>query len=470
MSAMLALALCLLPQTGRPVVPSAPKAPQLALRRLFTYDPLTYGLAVTNGSFHELELGTVDGPERFGLYMPHVPLAATSPMLVHFHAFNGGHTDLLLYAQGMLEEADARGWFLVAPDQSVRNALGQADGKTYGSDEAQRRVQAVLDWALSALPVDRTRIYGYGFSMGGGDCLAYAAQHLDPTRGAFAAVINHTGTLVLSEEWTRNPPARPPLESVFSGTPARSGFAYQRASTIEFPWSPITPGTFTGAGRHAAENLFFTPARSWFHTADTAFQRAEEYMFALDTLVLDHAIERPATVPHLPGVPAPPDHAWEYLDPVIACDWFAQQTLVVPTAGTVHFARNARYHDLELTRKLDSDFGSLTFDVPQGGNTVSLSAVSNVLTVRIDAARSQLDMQGAALNFHVGRDNHPHPNILGRPVLVEIANLGFTPSDVVQSNLSPGDAHPSRQMTSAGIFRFISRATGTTVDHMTILR
>jgi dienelactone hydrolase len=469
MTTLLALALCLAPQVGQPLPPSAPRSPRLALRRLFTYDPLTYGLNLTNGSFHELELWTQDGPERFGLYVPNVPMIPTSPLLVHFHAFNGGHVELIHpnFAQGMLEEADARGWFLVAPDQSVRNALGQANGITYGSDEAQRRVQAVLDWALAALPIDRTRIYGYGFSMGGGDCLSYAAQHLDPERGAFAAVINHTGTLVLTEEWTRSPPSRTQLENVFEGTPASAGYAYRRASTIEFPWSPTTPGTFTGAGRHAADNLFFTPARSWYHTADTAFQRAEEFMFALDTLVLDHEIEYPATLPP-PPAPAPPipDHSWEYLDPVEACDWFAQRTLVVPTSGTAHFSRDARYHDLELTRKIDTDFGSLQFDVPPQDDTVVFSDVYNVRRIRIDATRSRLDTS-ASVFVDVGRDTHSDPSLIGRAVTIEIVNLGFLPT-VLQLN-APANEQP-HVVHGNGVVTFVSRATGATVDNFELAR
>ncbi len=183
-------------------------------------------------------------------------------------------------------------------------------------------------------------------------------------------------------------------------------------------------------------------------------------MDALDTLVLDHQIEYPATLPPPPTGPPIPHHAWEYLDPVTACDWFWQHTLDVPTAGTVHFSRDARYHDLELTRKSVADFGSVTFNVPPSG-TVQFVEISNVFRVRIDAARSQLSTQGG-LVFDVGRDTHP--NYQGRPVLVEITNLGFTPNTVVQWNLSPGDAPPLFAMTPAGVFRFISQATGTTVD------
>ena len=468
MTTLLTLALCLAPQVGHPLPPSAPRAPRRAVYRLFTYDPLVYGLSVSNGSFHELELLTPDGPERFGLYVPDVPVIPTSPLLVHFHAFNGGHTELISFAQGMLEEADARGWFLVAPDQSVRNPLGQADGKTYGSDEAQRRVQAVLDWALAALPVDRTRIYGYGFSMGGGDCLSFAAQHLDPERGAFAAVINHTGTLVLTEEWTRSPPARTPLESVFSGTPVAALYAYRRASTIEFPWSPTSPGTFPGpsVGRHSADNLFFTPARSWYHTADLAFQRAEEYMDALGWLIGDHDIIYPPTLPPPPSGPPIPDHAWEYLDPVIACNWLAGHTLVVPSAGTVHFTRNARYHDLELTRKRNDDFGSLDFVVPPHVDSVSFSDIYNVRKIRIDATRSRLDTS-ASVFVEVGRDTHPDPAILGRAVVIEVVNLGFTPT-VVQRN-APALQQP-HVVIGNNVVTFVSTATGLTSDEFELAR
>lgn len=460
---LLAVALCLAPQTTRqsaPAAPAAPGAPQHALRRLFTYDPLVYQLHIPGGAFHELELGTPDGPERFGLYVPAVPASTASPLLVHFHAFNGGHTDLLHFATGMLEEADARGWFLVAPDQSVRNAQGQADGRTYGGDEAQRRVQAVLDWALAALPIDRTRVYGYGFSMGGGDVLSYAAQHLDPTRGAFAAVINHTGTLVLTEEWTRSFPSRHPLESVFSGTPAVASYAYRRASTIAYPWSPTAPSAFTGAGQHPARNLELTPTRSWYHVGDSGFARAREFMSALDTLVIDHAIEERPTIP---GSPA---HAWEYLDPVEACDWLAQHALTVPWSGTVIAARDARYHDLELRRKTTSAFGELTFSLPPGDDTISITGVSNVLEVRVDVVRSQLDAQSGELDIELGRDTHP--SYAGRAVVLEVANLGYVPQTVLQLNASPSEQ--PLVMHGNGFVRILSRATGTTVDHIVVRR
>ncbi|MEZ6013753.1 MAG: hypothetical protein R3F49_01450 [Planctomycetota bacterium] len=451
MSTILALALCLAPQAGRtvsPTAPAAPSAPQYSVRRVRTYDPALAGTA--NGLFHEMELWTPDGPERFGLYVPAAPSQATRPLLVHFHAANGGHLELLYFADTMLQEADVRGWFLVAPDQNVRNAAGQVTGLTYGNDEAQRRVQAVLDWCITSLAIDKSRIYGYGFSMGGGDCLAYAAQHLDPERGAFAAVVNHTGTLVLTEEWTRNASARPPLETTFSGTPASERYAYTRASSIEFPWSPTSPGVFTGAGRHAARNLAFTPMRSWFHTGDTNNVRAEEFMFALDTLVLDHDIEYAATVTGWNP------HDWAYLDPGRACAWFLQFTLSTPSAGDLVFSRDARYHDLWLHRKTATDFGTLTFNVAPQANTIQFSGVSNVQSVQVDAALSQLATPGNSLTVRVERDTHP--SFPGRPVVIRITNLPFVPTGVIQWNASP--ATPPNFNYVNGVLSVVSTAAG----------
>ena len=471
---LLALALCLVPQTPgttatRVTAPAAPTAPTPALlRRIRTWDPV---LADTpNGRFHDLELWTADGPETFGLYVPNVPTPSPTgsgtPLLVHFHTYGGGNFELIAFARTMLSEADARGWYLLAPNQDVRNAQGQRDGRTFGNDEAQRRVQATLDWARATLAIDRERIYGYGFSMGGGDVLSYAAQHLDPERGAFAAVINHTGTLVLSEEWTRNSPVRPPLEGVFDGSPAVTRYAYDRASSVEFPWSPTQPGVFTGAGAHTARNLFFTPIRSWYHVNDVAFLRALEFMQALDTLVFDHEIVIVPTLPPPASGPPIPDHAWEYLDPRTACNWFEQQTLTVPSAGTLHVARDARYHDLALRRKTGDDFGAITFDLPVGGSTIQFTGIKNLLRIRIDAARSGLATQIGSLIVNLGRDQHPL--FVGRPVILEIANLGFIPSQVIQWNTSQ---QPTWTVVD-GVLLLVSTApTGaTTIDNLEIVR
>ena len=451
--------------TTRVTAPVAPAAPRpTLLRRIWTWDRF---LADTpNGLFHELELWTADGPETFGLYVPDVPTPSPTgsgtPLLVHFHAATGGHFELIAFARTMLSEADARGWYLIAPNQAVPNALRS----TYGCDEAQRRVQATLDWALATLPIDRQRIYGYGFSMGGGDVLSYAAQHLDPERGAFAAVINHTGTLVLSEEWTRNVFARLALERVFGDTPAVARYAYDRASSVEFTWSSTQPGVFTGAGKHAAQNLFFTPMRSWFHVNDTAFLRALEFMQALDTLVLDHEIVMVPTLSPPASGPPIPDHAWEYLDPRSACNWLEQQTLSVPTAGTLHVARDARYHDVELRRRTDADFGTVTFDLPAGASTIQFTGVQNLMRIRIDAARSNLATQLGSLIVNLGRDQHP--DFAGEPVTLEVANLGFAPSQVIQWNTSE---QPTWTFVDGTLLVDSTAPLGaTTVDNLEILR
>ena len=132
----------------------------------------------------------------------------------------------------------------------------------------------------------------------------------------------------------------------------------------------------------------------------------------------------------------------------------------------MHFSRDARYHDLGLTRKIASDFGSLDFDVQLQSSTVDFSSVTNVREVRIDAVRSQLDTQGSTVTFKVGRDLHSHPNLLGRPVIVEVTNLGFVPTQVVQTNAP----QPPHVVAGNGFIRFVSTASGTTLDIIELRR
>lgn len=468
MSTLLVLTLCLAaqatPTTKRAVAPSAPTVATVV--RAQRYDPFVW--QIQNGAMYELELTTPVGSETFGLYVPSVPAAPQAPLLVHFHAYGGAHQELEQWSD-FAREADARGWFLVAPDQDVRNASGVADGRTYNSEEAQRRVEAVIDWALANLPIDRDRIYGYGFSMGGGDCLGYAAQHLDPARGAFAAVCNHTGTLVTTEEWIRNAPAQPPLQVAFQGTPLEvaARALYRRASAVAYSVPGAGQGSFDPNGLNAFANLYGTPIWSWYYTGDTATSRAYEYMQVLDASMPLHQLQVLTAPPsYLPtNFPAGLHHAWEYLDEAAVCNWFAQQTLSVPTSGTLHFSQDKRYHDLWLTRKPNNaDWGKVTFSLPPQSNTITFTGVSNVLRIRVDAALSSIDTQSGTVIINVGRDTHP--SFVGRPVIIELENLGYTPTLVRQWNSLSAPTWTAQGST----FQVVSTAHGVTNDVLEIIR
>ena len=106
----------------------------------------------------------------------------------------------------------------------------------------------MLDWIGAKCRVDRTRIYGVGFSMGGGSVTSYAARHLDPARAMFAAVVDHTGGVALRNTYASEPDDAdsddntpqvgdnlevPDILDGWYGAPATHLFGYQRCSTID---------------------------------------------------------------------------------------------------------------------------------------------------------------------------------------------------------------------------------------------
>ena len=101
-----------------------------------------------------------------------------------------------------------------------------------------------------------------------------------------------------------------------------------------------------------------------------------------------------------------------------------------------------------------------------GGSTIQFTGIKNLLRIRIDAARSGLATQIGSLIVNLGRDQHPL--FVGRPVILEIANLGFIPSQVIQWNTSQ---QPTWTVVD-GVLLLVSTApTGaTTIDNLEIVR
>jgi len=113
-------------------------------------------------------------------------------MLVIFHRYGVSHWDGFLHTD-FYAEGRKRGWHVVG-------MLGAAQ-VNFASPESQQNTRVVLDWMLANYNVDRARIYGVGFSMGGGSATSYAARHLDPAGSMFAALVDHTGSVSLQDTY-----------------------------------------------------------------------------------------------------------------------------------------------------------------------------------------------------------------------------------------------------------------------------
>lgn len=140
-----------------------------------------------------------------------------APLLVLFHGF-GGRYDEYADPNGdwgdfpLFDVAKQRGWFVLMHDGGqnaglcagpVSTPCSPTSGvfATLGAEPFMIHTERVLEHVLCSYPIDRQRIYGYGFSMGGDELMAYAARHLDPTapHGMFAALISQSATSPIFE-------------------------------------------------------------------------------------------------------------------------------------------------------------------------------------------------------------------------------------------------------------------------------
>jgi len=354
--------------------------------------------------------------ESYLFYEPFTPTPPT-PLLVHFHAANVSAYDLVFFTD-FLDEAEARQWYVLAPFQLVPTAPVT---NSYSSLPSQFHVEEVLLWALGAHPnIDLDRIYGYGFSMGGGNALNFAARHLDRARGTFAALVNHTGTLCLTDEYINalSPSVvQPVLEARFGGTPATARYSYQRSSVLDLDNS----SELVLGGAHVGVNLAHVPLQSWVAVDDPQAHlvRQARRFYELMALVpgaRHELFERPGN-----------SHRWDTLDEFLVCEWFAAQSLTVPRRGELRVDRSAKFHALEVTVASTERLARLFHDAR--AERFSLTQTDNVVEVRVNAAEGGLDP--ARVPFEVLVDS-----AAGAPARVVITGFTRTPAGVTRDGAS----------------------------------
>jgi poly(3-hydroxybutyrate) depolymerase len=371
----------------------ATQGPQVTLLRVA--DTLLSGAEL-------LEYEIRDGAmfDTFGLFEPipqATPPAEGYPLLVLFHAFDGygvGELQYILYAHSFMQEADDRRWFILAPAQ-IDQSLGTFyQRKTFGNDAAVERIRAELAWVLDTYPIDRRKVYGFGFSMGGGDVLSFAAQHRDPTAGAFAAVAVNAPTSCLSAEYWWNQNAQDPLERAIGGGPGvpppMSPWDFARASSTlrasAHPWA-----SFFVPHPQPARNLAGTLVQAWIHVQD-----APDRLIAVDELE-DALTLWPSGVAFqrfdvtLPYFQYP--HEWRTFDAQLVCTAFEQRTLAPVLAAEYVVSRDARYGEVGILRHNPNAFGILAHDFRNTSGPqpiVRFDRLQNIRRVTFDGAAHHL--------------------------------------------------------------------------------
>lgn len=376
--------------------------------------PLTGGLV--NGRMLEitLNLPSQTWQERFVLGIP-ANMQSPAPVLTLFHGY-GEEPVNVLQNTTLAQEAMDRGWLVFIP-------MG-AHQFNYGIDYAQENIELAFTFMASRLPVDMDRIYGVGFSMGGGAAASYAARHLDPDGLQFAAIVNHTGTTSLRATYqTTNDFNLFESPLMFGGTPDAQPFRYSRSSTIDMD---AIAGTVDLRGA-LSSNLSHIPVRHWYATMDANASIIEQ------TIALDQAMQQNGAdtglIPRSFAI-----HSWSTLDNQAVLDWLEAQRLTRPTAGDVLRSiadRDGAWHDLEIKQTNAGELTPILWTVQPQANAFYALETENLAEVAIDAADIGLDTDALMRVIFQTKDTETTDIVLH--------GIHQSPSEVVRRGASPSN-------------------------------
>lgn len=310
--------------------------------------------------------------EKFLLYAPYLEPGQRAPALVVFHRYGVSEWDAYYYTS-FLDEARARGWFLICP-----RAYSQ---KSFNRLEGQVHVQSVLSWMNAWYNLDTTRVYGVGFSMGGGLVTNYAARHVDPNNVMLAAIVNHTGTVAQAHAWSAEfqDEASAKLEEAYGGVPSAQPFAYQRCSVID-----MDPGTgLIGTGTDMGRNLSYIPVRDWMADNDPMLYLRNQTT-AFDQYLNGQAMNTTFTIVNASV------HSWDTLDEVAVCDWLSQYTLQIPKDASTLADQDGTYFWWQVMQSTTGTFTPFSWYLDPAANRISLFNTANLDRASIDATAAGL--------------------------------------------------------------------------------
>ncbi len=298
-----------------------------------------------------------------------------APMLVLFHGY-GETPESLLESTNYFNSARSRGWYVVAP-------LG-AHKYNFGIEYAQRNIEQALNWVASVLPIDVERLYGVGFSMGGGGATSYAARHQDRYSGRFAAVVNHTGSTSLTHGYALSADtALFESELMFGGSPATHGFDYLRSSCFDL--DPVT-GTIDQE-TDMIRNLTSTPVRTFAALSDPLaylVTQCDQFdsQLALRGGVGD-SLRSGDTV-----------HDWNTMDEESTLDWLGQYKLGMPTPFQNHEIladRPGRWHGFSILTRDERQFTPFMYHVDPRNNRLYILGAKNLRSISVNPTMIGLD-------------------------------------------------------------------------------
>ncbi|MFG0318124.1 MAG: hypothetical protein ACF8XB_12680, partial [Planctomycetota bacterium JB042] len=311
-----------------------------------------------------LERIQVMTPYGFDADGPDVPLIV---------AFNGWGLSANSFFNGMStipDEANVRGWMVVA--------VTCLDDKSYGWIVGQTGIEVALEYVDHHYPIDRDRIYGVGWSGGGGSVASYAARHRDPTAPMFAAIATNAGTYDLEDTWFWVPSSTKQImehPNLFQGPPSGATlYNYERTQTQSLLAGAVD------LPRAQLRNLLHTPVRHVFSTDDTLPYLAAQSAHFRDAFLADGTAY---SWQSFSGLPEP--HTWDLLPGPATLDYFEPRTLQTDV-GAFHVTadRKGRYDWATVFLQGGGDFATFECALDEAANGVVVTGVSNVTALVLE--------------------------------------------------------------------------------------
>lgn len=306
------------------------------------------------------------------------------PLLPLIVAWNGYGLSANSFFNGMSDipdEANARGWLLVA--------VTAIDDKSFGWQNAQNNVEKAIEYVLANYRADPDRIYGVGWSAGGGSIAAYAARHLDPVKPMMAAIATNAGTYNLVNVYQSEVPAVQSImahPNLFQGPPSGATlWNYLRSESEDWNASGVLEPS------SQMRNLRNVPVLHVYSTDDSI-----PYLPLQNLRFRDYLTAKGYSISSTAVTGAVPSHSWSLLDAVATLDFF--QPLSVersPETFEVNIDRNATYYWANVTQAMSSTFSALVANAVAATNRIELSAAVNLARIELHPDAALFDPNAA---------------------------------------------------------------------------
>ncbi len=304
------------------------------------------------------------------------------PLIV---AWNGYGLSAASFFNGMSDipdEASARGWLVVA--------VTGLDDKSFGAPLAQKNVEAAIDHVIANYPVDEDRIYGVGWSAGGGAIAAFGARHLDPAAPMFAAIATNAGAYDLVDTYNNDTSPGMTTQTIMEnaalfGGPPSGATLWNYLSSESLDHDPILDVESEATSQ--MRNLRNVPIYHVYSSDDTIGYLPDQSLVFSTYLAFAGA---PITTQVFSGLVDP--HDWLLFDAKTTLDFLQAHTAErAPDAFEVNADRDATFYWADVTQRTAQAFSPLACSVDDVTNHLDVLSLENVLELTLRPPAASFD-------------------------------------------------------------------------------